>query len=208
MRPVCPARYRGLQLMRVGQCSAEPHELRPPGATPGPATAEYANWQSDQVESLVILQVRLLPRSLTHGPVVQWRRRLRDVQESAGSIPAGITRRSVGVPAAYVRGKDGDRVRFPDGPLDQRAARSMGGRLVCTQVIGVQVLGGPLQQHGAMVQREDTSSADWKSGFNSRWLHYEQRKVAGYGSPGRFAKPCDLRVMWVQIPCLPLTARW
>jgi len=31
------------------------------------------------------------------------------------------------------------------------------------------------------------------------------RKVAGYGSPGRFAKPCDsTRVMWVQIPCLPL----
>ena len=30
------------------------------------------------------------------------------------------------------------------------------------------------------------------------------RKVAGYGLPGRFAEPCDLRVMWVRIPCLPL----
>ena len=131
-------------MTRVGQRSAKSHELRPPGATPGPATAEYANWQSDQVESLVILQVRLLPRSLTHGPVVQWRRRLRDVQESAGSIPAGITRRSVGVPVAHLLGKEGDRVRFPDGPLDQWAARSMGGRLVCTQVIGVRLPGGPL----------------------------------------------------------------
>ena len=30
-------------------------------------------------------------------------------------------------------------------------------------------------------------------------------KVAGYGLPGRFAKPCDDFVMWVRIPCLPLS---
>src|SRR5262249_47238409 len=30
------------------------------------------------------------------------------------------------------------------------------------------------------------------------------RKVAGYGSPGRFAKPCGFTAMWVQIPRLPL----
>jgi hypothetical protein len=29
------------------------------------------------------------------------------------------------------------------------------------------------------------------------------RKVAGYGSPGRFAKPCGFAAMWVQIPRLP-----
>ena len=33
-------------------------------------------------------------------------------------------------------------------------------------------------------------------------------KVAGYGWPGRFAKPCDSqRVVWVQIPCLPLYSK-
>ena len=32
-----------------------------------------------------------------------------------------------------------------------------------------------------------------------------KRKVAGCGSPGRFAKPCDSRVRWVRLPCLPLT---
>ena len=69
MRPACPDRYRDLQL-RVGQSSAGPHKPGPPGATPGPATAEYANWQIDEFEKLVILQVRLLPRSLTwsRGP--------------------------------------------------------------------------------------------------------------------------------------------
>ena len=56
---------------------------------------------------------------------------------------------SVGVPEAYVRGKDGDRVRFPDGPLAKWAARSMGGRLVCTQVIGVRLPGGPLNTTGS-----------------------------------------------------------
>jgi hypothetical protein len=54
-------------LTRVGQRPAEPHKLRTPGATPGPATrlAGHANWQSDEVESLVILWVRRPPRSLT-----------------------------------------------------------------------------------------------------------------------------------------------
>lgn len=30
------------------------------------------------------------------------------------------------------------------------------------------------------------------------------RKVAGYGSPGRFAKPCGCIAVRVQLPCLPL----
>ena len=47
----------------------------------------------------------------------------------------------------------------------------------------------------------------WRGGDPSSTLggSTDIRKVAGYGLPGRFAKPCDLRVMWVQIPCLPLT---
>src|SRR5436190_18991240 len=47
IRSACPVRVRGLQL-----------------------PAEYANWQSGQVESLATLWVRLPPRSL-HGLLVQ-----------------------------------------------------------------------------------------------------------------------------------------
>ena len=54
-------------------------------------TAGYANRQSGQFERLVTLWVQLPLRSLEIDPVVQRRRRLRDMQESAGSIPAGIT---------------------------------------------------------------------------------------------------------------------
>ena len=44
---------------------------------------------------------------------------MRDMQESDGSSPSGITdyRRSVGVAAARVRGKNEGRVQFSDGPL-------------------------------------------------------------------------------------------
>ena len=64
-----------------------------------------------------------------HDPVVQRSRRLADIQESAGSIPAGITfdNRSVSVVAARRCGKAEDRVQFPDGPLD-RMGCSFNGR--------------------------------------------------------------------------------
>ena len=49
--------------------------------------------QSGQFERLVTwLWVRLPPRLLTIGPVVQWRGRLAHIQESDGSSPSGITR--------------------------------------------------------------------------------------------------------------------
>ena len=54
---------------------------------------------------------------------------------------------------------------------------------------------------GLMVQRDDTSSAYWKSGFDSRWVHW---KVAGYGWPGRSAKAVLPTEMRVRLPCLPL----
>ena len=60
-------RKRRRHLTPVGQRPAEPHTLRPPGATPGPAILNdrvRKLRQSDQVESLVILWVRLPPRSL------------------------------------------------------------------------------------------------------------------------------------------------
>ncbi len=87
------------------------------------------------------------------------------------------TRRSVGVPAAHLRGKEGDRVRFPDGPLEKwacmplaatdpckvgvmgstpirstqqdRAAGPTGRRLARIQAIGVQFPGGPLDLAGS-----------------------------------------------------------
>jgi hypothetical protein len=41
-----------------------------------------------------------------------------------------------------------------------------------------------------MVQRDDTALAWRRSEFDPRWVH-SIRRVAGYDSPGRFAKPCD-----------------
>ena len=54
-----------------------------------------------------------------------------------------------------------------------------------------------------MVQRDDASLACWQCGFDSRRVH-SLRRVAGYGLPGRFAKPCGLKAVRVQLPCLPL----
>ena len=115
IRPVRPVRYRGLQL-RVGQCSAGPHKPGPPGATPGPATTGYANWHSGEVESLV--PVGSSPTSVTG--MIPWSSgndAWADSREDDGSSPSGITRRSVGVSAAHLLGKEEDRVRLPDGPL-------------------------------------------------------------------------------------------
>ena len=66
MRPVRPARYRGLQLRKAesGKRKADTLFRFRLSALRFTATG-YANWQSDQVESLVILRVRLPPRSLT-----------------------------------------------------------------------------------------------------------------------------------------------
>ncbi len=105
--------------------------LRPavPGATPGPAMTGYANWHSGEVESLV--PVGSTPTSVTDeetDPVVQRQRRLGDNQESDGSTPSGITvaKRSVGVSAAHLLGKEEDPVQLRDGPLDDAGRWSNG----------------------------------------------------------------------------------
>ena len=82
---------------RRGWASAQPglisqdSRVRPPD--PLLTTVEYANRQSGKHERLVILQVRLLSRLLQakHDRVVQRLRRLRDKQETDGSIPSVIT---------------------------------------------------------------------------------------------------------------------
>jgi hypothetical protein len=73
----------------VGQCSAGLHKSGQPGATPGPATTGYANWHSDEVESLV--PVGSSPTSVTEDPVVKRQRHLGDNQEIDGSTPSRIT---------------------------------------------------------------------------------------------------------------------
>ena len=83
--------------MRVDQRPFESHKLEGPGATPGPATdlvidgrvrklAKRADRESADFAGSTPASV-----TLRFNPVVQRRRRLGDNQESAGSIPAGIT---------------------------------------------------------------------------------------------------------------------
>ena len=98
----------------MSQCSAEPHKLRRPGATPGPAIFEGGIVKD---EGRSISAFILLPSTVSMGPVVQRRRHLRDMQETMVQLHPGSLERSAGVSAAHVRGKDEDRVQFPGGPL-------------------------------------------------------------------------------------------
>ncbi len=56
--------------LRVGAGSTGPHTPGTPGATPGPATTEYANWHSGEVESLV--PVGSSPTSVTDKITIPW----------------------------------------------------------------------------------------------------------------------------------------
>ncbi len=95
---------------------------------------------------------------------------------------------SVSVSGARVLGKDEGRVQFPDGPFNRLRSRVASERrakqfkkngLACslgaTDFCKVGVLGSiPIrstEMNGLMVQRDDASSAGWRSGFNSRWVH-------------------------------------
>ena len=97
--------------------------------------------------------------------------------------PGSLKQRSVGVAVARRRGKAEDRVRVPDGPL--RTGCSSNGR---TPGLHPGDRGSSprrsTQYNGLMVQREDSSSADWQSGFDSRWVHWHLE-----GSRIRFAGP-------------------
>ena len=94
--------------------------MRPPD--PLLSKVEYANWQSGKHrEACDFAGSTPVSTDLKrkHDRVVQRLRRLRDKQETDGSIPSVITEttRSVSVAAARVCGMDEDRVQFPDGPL-------------------------------------------------------------------------------------------
>jgi hypothetical protein len=74
------------------------------GSTPTSVTAETIAWSNGEDAWVTTrkVMVRLHPRSLAE----YW---------------------SVGVPAARVRGKDEDRVQFPDGPLEKLGLHAAGG---------------------------------------------------------------------------------
>ena len=117
------------------------------------------------------------------------------MQESAGSIPAGITGKiwSVGVSAAHLRGKEEDWVQPPDGPLEQKSWAGMyrGGDR------SLQDRCGGFNSH-PVHWRNRTGS--WSNGTTPPWRGGNPgsipggstgltrvRKVVGYGWPGRGA---------------------
>jgi hypothetical protein len=94
--------------LRAGWCSAEFHTLGCRGSNPGPAMngnetmrsmARYANWHSDQVESL--MSVGSTPTRATgvrrhKRPVVQWQRHLSYKEETGVRLPPGRLHSSPG----------------------------------------------------------------------------------------------------------------
>ena len=141
----------------------------------------------------VILWVRFPLWSLKQDPVVQRRRRLADIQESAGSIPAGITcdNWSVSVVAARRCGKAEDRVQSPDGPLDKWACMPMGASWVCTLTAM-----GSTPMRSTKYKRADRPTGRHRPGVAGIRVRFPVgpltyiRKVAGYGLPGRTANAC------------------
>jgi hypothetical protein len=127
IRPVGPDQYRGLQLTRVGWCPAEFHMLSRPGSTPGPAIFDRVRKLAKRRGREPRDFVGSTPTSVTCDRVVQRQRRLGDNQESAGSIPAAITRWSVGALAAHLLGTEEDPVQIRDGPLTLWAGMFPGG---------------------------------------------------------------------------------
>ena len=112
------------------------------------------------------LWVRLPPRSLrtipwSNGKDAWVTTRKVMVRFHPGSL---LQKWSVGVLAAHLLGKEEDRVRFPDGPLDDAGRWSNG-----------KTLGLHPGNRGSIPRRSTGSEM-------------RLRKVAGYGLPGRFAK--------------------
>ncbi len=154
-----PARFdTGVcNLTRVGQCSvgliSSARRVRLPDP---PLTAEYAilakrpaTTAARGARSLVILWVRPPPRSLDpwsngENAWVTTRQAIVQLGHRPQRGPGSFTR-SVGVLAAHLLGRQGDRVQFPDGPLGTTWVAGQTERhLPCKQEIGVRLPGGPL----------------------------------------------------------------
>ena len=136
--------------------------------------------------------------------MVQRLRRLRDKQETDGSIPSVITEttRSVSVAAARVCGMDEDRVQFPDGPLMKTNG------LACSKAATDPCkIGGRVRFPSGPLIVADRSAIAALAANRSRSERRQFRKAAGYGLPGRTANACHLRVMRVRLPRLPLVCK-
>ena len=186
--------------MQVGRDPASSHEAGVPGSIPGPATCGWASAHPGLI-SLDCRCATPGPATWTARYANLAKRSGREPDDFVGSIPTLVTfdaipwssgkdawmtprksavrfcpgslkRWSVGVAVARRRGKAEDRVRAPDGPLETRAARSTVGRLVCTQAIGVRLLGGPLAGMGS-----------WSKGKMPPWRGGDPSSTLG-GSTG------------------------
>ena len=160
-----PGSIPGPGTWRVGRCSAEFHTLGGGGSTPLPAysrwtLARYANWHSDQAESLMSVgsnPTRAIEKknAASRGPMATTPLLQRG---NGGSTPSGTTRLidearwSASALAASFLCKEGDRVRFSGGPCSRRAwaAGPTERRLACNQerrqrgYLRVRLPGGPL----------------------------------------------------------------
>ena len=161
--------------LQAGRCPADPHKVSTSGSIPGPATATagYANsGKAAMSRGSVTLWVRLPPRLLVIGPVVQRPRRLSHMQETMVRVHAGslldcrIGLEVLGPHTTLVSVED--RVRSPAGPLESIVGVHVprGRGCLASSLRWVQLPSSPLTM-GPIVQREDTSLACWRSRFES-----------------------------------------
>jgi hypothetical protein len=139
------------------------------GSNPASATwrPSTQNWQSGQVESLVIVCGFDSHLGYYDGLVVQRRRVLAHIQTTMVRVHPGSleqlgcwSKRTTPAPHAGNEGATPSR------------STAGGRKAVIRQPWKLETVGSsptPLTC-GLMVQRDDTSSADWKSGFDSRWV--------------------------------------
>ena len=136
--------------------------------------AEYANpWQSGQVESLVNL-VGSTPTSASL--IADLGLRIERTTRSRGFNPQSEIRNS---PVPWSSGQDAwatsrrPMVRIHPGSIDCGMWISVADLDVDRQSRRKSAIRNPQSEihAGLMVQREDTSSADWESGFDPRWVH-------------------------------------
>jgi hypothetical protein len=150
-------------------------------------------------------QVRVLPGVLTAEWTGAWLPARSHKPFDAGSNPASAICRSGSVAAARRPGKRGR----PGSTPGRTSAREWvlmdrGGESAShAPRDGFDFHRIPSPMNGPVVQRDDAGLACRQCGFDSRRVH-SIRRVAGYGLPGRFAKPCGREAVRVRIPCLPL----
>lgn len=92
------------------------------------------------------------------------------------------------------------------GPATTGYANRKSGEVENLVTLQVRLLSRSLTRNGLVVQRDDTSAACWKRGFNSRRVHWqmvtEGSRISGCrNAPLMRCSPVEMRV---RLPCLPL----